>query len=211
MYIFILDIFARLKIQGGLVFNTLLIIFLGIGAYAYIKKSTFTPETFGLSLKNWRPAVKEAITWSIGFIVIAIVLKWLIITTIPAFQTMPLLTMNVFYSFGWLKSSLFVLVYALAVPAQEITIRCAFQGSLQHFLDGKYATTKAILIASFIFSAFHLIANPFFAYGTFIPSILWGILFARNPSLLGVSISHIILGIFFIYFEYLPIPGLVQL
>ena len=62
-----------------------------------------------------------------------------------------------------------------------------------------------------IFSVFHLIVNPYFAYGTFLIGLFWGALFNKTQPIIGVSISHIILGVFFFYFGFFPIVDLVKL
>jgi len=63
-YIFILDFMSWLEMQSGIVFSTLLIIALGSIGYRFIKHSTLPDETFGLTLKNWKPAVIDALVWT---------------------------------------------------------------------------------------------------------------------------------------------------
>lgn len=210
-YIYVYDFTSRRYGPSGMVLNTVITLILGLVGYIYIRRSSFPKEIFGLTLKNWKPALREAVLGSIGLILFSLVMKWLYITFVPGHEQDAYLTLNVFHRVGWSNALSMILVYAAFVPAQEIIIRCAVQGSLQHFLAGRFATLKAILITSFVFSVFHLIADPLFAYWSLVPSLFWGVLFARNPSLLGVSISHLILGVYFIWFDFLPIEDLVHM
>jgi len=209
-YVFILDAFIRWNLTSGIFFSTFLIATWGMIGYQFIKLSPLPKEVYGLTLKNWQPAVISAINWSFGFILAALTLKWIVITIIPPFKGMPILSLSVFHKLGWFNCVGILISYALFVPLQELISRGILQGSLQYLLSGKYATPIAIVITSLVFSALHLIAHPIIAYTVFIPSIFWGILFAKNKSLIGVSVSHIILGIFFLYFEYLPLSDLIK-
>ena len=209
-YIFMLDLLARQNVRSGMYLNSGLIVVLGIVGMVYIRKSSVPREVFGLSLKNWKSAVKEAVIGSLGLISLGILVKWGLVSLFPHLQEDPFLSLNMFHAFGWGKAFMIIGIYAIFIPFQEIIIRCAVQGSLQYFFSGRLAIAKAILTTSLMFSVLHLIADPVFAYFSLIPSIFWGILYARNPSLLGVSISHFIVGIFAIWFEFLPLKDLVQ-
>lgn len=210
-YVYVFDFTSRRYGSSGTLLNSSIILILGLIGYIYIRRSSFSREIFGLTLKNWKPAVREAILGSVGLILFSLAMKWLYITFVPGHEHDAYLTLNVFHKVGWAKALLMILAYAAFIPAQEIITRCAVQGSLQHFFQGKFATMKAILVTSFVFSVLHLIADPLFAYWTLVPSIFWGVLFARNPSLLGVSVSHFILGVYFIWFDFLPIEDLVHM
>ena len=82
-----------------------------------------------------------------------------------------------------------------ASPLQEFLVRGILQGTLEEFLIGKYRVLLAILISNLIFSFIHLPLSMFMVALTFFAGLFWGWLYSRQKSILGVSISHFILGI----------------
>ena len=57
-----------------------------------------------------------------------------------------------------------------------------------------------------MFCATHLHMSSTFALLVVVPSVFWGILFARQGSLIGVSISHVLIGLWTLF--VLGLPGL---
>jgi membrane protease YdiL (CAAX protease family) len=80
---------------------------------------------------------------------------------------------------------------------QEFIARGVIISTILNFLEGvKHSGLGAIIMSSMLFSAQHLhLPSIAFAVLVFIPGIFWGWLFVRHRSILGVSISHIITGI----------------
>ena len=91
-------------------------------------------------------------------------------------------------------------VYSILAPVQEFIARGVIQSSLQKILVGKNKVTLAIILSNLTFSGFHIHMDMKFAILTLVPGIFWGIMYARQDSLLGPSISHIIIGIFALLF-----------
>jgi hypothetical protein len=91
-------------------------------------------------------------------------------------------------------------IYVLLSPVQEFVARGVLQGSLQEFLTGRNGVLKAILISNLIFSTFHLFVSPYFAVAAFLSGIFWGWLYSRHRTLIGVSVSHILVGAWTLYF-----------
>ena len=102
------------------------------------------------------------------------------------------------YAFGLMA------VYCLFVPVQELIARGAMQSSLHEFLAGKHNTLWAILLSTLMFSQIHLHLNPGYAIAAFFPSLFWGAMYARQRSLLGATVSHILIGVFVAFFLGLP-------
>lgn len=48
--------------------------------------------------------------------------------------------------------------------------------------------------ANIIFSAAHLYVSPGLAVMAFVAGLFWGWLYARQGTLVGVSVSHVLLG-----------------
>jgi|MudIll2142460700_1097286.scaffolds.fasta_scaffold65659_3 hypothetical protein len=170
-----------------------------------IRRSGYPRETYGLTLRNWPRDVAVALTWTAGFAVVLTGLKWLAVGLSPALAREPFLRLAfVREDLGFILPD--ALLYGAFAPVQELVARGAMQGSLMKLLSGRFVTTRAILISTLAFTATHLHLSIGFALVSAVPSIFWGVLFARRRSLLGVSVSHVLLGWFAVY--VLGVPGI---
>jgi len=89
-----------------------------------------------------------------------------------------------------------MLIYAASCVVQEIIVRSALQSGLSLFLRGKGATVRAVLVAALLFAVNHLHMSSYFAAAAFVPGVVWGIMYTKRPHVLGVTLSHIVLGAF---------------
>lgn len=161
-----------------------------------MRNSQYTLDDYGFNTDAWRQKVPEALLWTLGFIVFATGLKYILIHTTDSYQGQELLSFVGYKNVGVTTAALTTILYCIFAPVQEFLARGLTQSSLSRFLKGKHINTKAILITTLLFSTTHLHLNTYFALAVIIPSIFWGIMYARQKSLLGVSISHIIIGIY---------------
>jgi membrane protease YdiL (CAAX protease family) len=69
------------------------------------------------------------------------------------------------------------------------------QGALTRMLTGRMVPLKAILVANAVFSVSHQHLGLGYALVVFVPGLFWGWLYHRQGSLLGVSVSHAIIGL----------------
>lgn len=184
------------------IFTPLFTIAIGIMSFAYAWKSMYPLKEFGLHLNNWKSDVIEALKWTAWFIAGLLLLKWMA-SYIPGspFYGRPVIDPISMDKYG--SPSLTVMIflfYALLVPVQELVARAVIQSSLMRVFSGKWGVLNAILLSNLMFSAFHLYLEMSFAIMTFIPGIFWGYLFAKQKGMVGVSVSHIIIGIFALVF-----------
>ena len=56
-----------------------------------------------------------------------------------------------------------------------------------------------------MFTQIHLHLTPGYAIAVFFPSLFWGALYARHRTLVGVSVSHILIGVYVAFFLGLPL------
>ena len=88
-------------------------------------------------------------------------------------------------------------IYALMVPLQEVAIRGSMQSSLFAILRGSRLKRHlvAIVVSNLVFGIFHL--NFTFAYAAVAAGfgLLWGAIYARQGSLVGATVSHILVGL----------------
>ena len=53
----------------------------------------------------------------------------------------------------------------------------------------------SLVLANALFAAIHSHISPWTVLMVFVPGLVWGVLYARHRSLLGVAVSHAIVGI----------------
>ncbi|OVE81146.1 hypothetical protein BVY03_04465 [bacterium K02(2017)] len=171
-----------------------------------MKLSGFPWATYGLTLKNWKPSLWQSLKWTFVFLLLVTGLKMICLQIIPSWKNEPLFSMYGFVRYPTLSKAIsLMLVYALFAPVQEFIARGAMQSSLQEFLAGKRATFWAIILSTLMFAQIHLHMTPAYALAAFFPSLFWGALYAKQRSLLGVSVSHIIIGIYVAFFLGAPL------
>jgi membrane protease YdiL (CAAX protease family) len=125
--------------------------------------------------------------------VVAVLLKMLLVATVPAMHGQPIFKM---FAAGESFNPWLALAYVLFVPFQELIYRGGVQGALEHFLTGRWRSWMAILGSNVIFSAGHLYISAGLAATAFVAGLFWGWLYSRQRGLAGVSVSHVLLGFF---------------
>ena len=93
--------------------------------------------------------------------------------------------------------TLSLIMYILFSPVQELIFRGFIQTSWQRFSSGRHRTLVSILVTSILYLNVHFYWSASFI--VLIPSFLWGWLFARQRTLIGVSMGHMLLGIWVIW------------
>jgi membrane protease YdiL (CAAX protease family) len=169
-----------------------------------IRQSKLPISIFGLTLKNWKVALKESLLWSALIVGVLVLIKWILIHQVSKYHDLPLFDFNLsskrYLAFNFI-------LYGLHSPIQEFIARGVLQGSLQHFFTGRNVTLRAIIISNALFSATHVhLMSGLLGVIVFIPGLLWGWLYSRHQNLIGVSISHLLIGwsaLFFLNIESL--------
>jgi hypothetical protein len=181
----------------------LILAFSGI-LYAMIRQSGEPISSYGLTLNGWRPALSEALLFTLPILAVATIGKWLLVRTVPEYAHLST------FSFGGALNpaatsqavrlaAIMSVAYVFIVPFQEFVARGALQAPLQRFLTGPRSTWIAILVANGLFIASHLHLSTSFAIMSFLPGLFWGWLFSRNQTLVGPLVSHILVGWYGLY------------
>ncbi|WP_162264091.1 cyclic nucleotide-binding domain-containing protein [Legionella waltersii] len=174
--------------------------------FSIVRQSSYPLSFYGFNKENLFKNCSEAILYSIPIMGLILLLKWWLIVSIPSLHHLALFDPSAIFQHGVtfsLKIYLIsILLYSVFTPAQEFVVRGCIQTSLQHLLDGPHAQVKwkAIFISNLIFASAHSHLSMGFALSTFIPGIFWGWLFYRQKSLIGVSISHFLIGVWAVFF-----------
>jgi len=153
---------------------------------------------FGVTLKNWKKYALEGVVFSLPFLILAFLIKWYLVTYIPQFQGMEIAnwyavdyTAPIPPKFQFLIGS----TYIFLSPMQEFLARGMLQSSLQAVLSGRYAPLWAIILSNLVFASFHVQLSPILSLFALIFGLFWGWIYHRQGSLVGCSISHILIGV----------------
>ena len=197
LYVFSLQVIASwAKAASTTTVVSVNIIFLFAAmSFFVIKKGGYPYSMYGLTIENWRQSLFESMLLLLPILMLLGILKWLYLKWVPGIQEYPLLSLGQHLNLS--KSSLILTccAYSVFAPVQEFIARGCFQSSFQNFLVGKYRTLTAIVISNLMFSMTHLHISISFALVAFIPGLFWGWQYARHKTLIGISISHIIIGL----------------
>ena len=171
-----------------------LLVLTTLGAAWMVRSSGLPPATFGLSWQRWRWVLTDSLLWTGLFCLGMTAAKWGLLHTVPRFAGLHLLQ-------PWASAAgtgATVLAYSLYVllsPMQEFVARGLMQGSLQRMLTGPRAPVRAVLAANAVFSLSHQHLGLGYALAVFFPGLLWGWMYHRHGSLLGVCVSHVLIGL----------------
>lgn len=165
--------------------------------FVFVRVSGYPARFFGLTLQGAGRHVREAVLLTLPWLAGAVLLKWALVSWVPAMHGLPLLQMFSAPPPGLPASGFnpwLALAYVVFAPFQELIYRGGVQGPLAHFLTGRGRDWQAIVGANIIFSSAHLYVSTGLAVTAFVAGLFWGWLYARQRGLAGVSVSHILLG-----------------
>lgn len=193
LYTILSDIFSRSPQYFLYCFLALALIFLT----TLMIKSGYSMEFYGITTRNWKNATLESLVCSVLMILIITLIKYFSIQLAPQLSQEPLIRIQQEVpqwqeegSFFWLF--LYIIV---SIPIQELIFRGCLQGTIQHFLISPYKGLIANFTTSLIFCMTHFFISPTFAFFTMVVSLIWGAMYIHQKTLIGVTLSHILVGI----------------
>mgnify|MGYP005857259377 CR=1 FL=1 len=158
-------------------FGMLVIITSILIVYSLIRKKSL--KSLGIRLDNLKQSLILNLSYSAIFVLLMLTLYYLNMIREP---TLP-------------KWSMFFLFYVfISSPSQEFLYRSYLFNLFDHYkIKSNYTR---VLFSSFTYAFLHLIYLDFTTFLTpFLIGIGWGIIYQKYPNLIGVSISHAILGV----------------
>lgn len=172
----------------------------------FLRRNKNFLHLFGIRMPtDWKNDLSEALLVTSGLIIALIQIKLLLIQTVPSLAQFPLFH----HPLTDLPYDLFMIaVYLLVVPIQELVARGALQSSFNMFFYDETTLRRqiyAILLSNALFAVLHAYLSASFAIITFLPGLVWGVLYARQDSLFGVTVSHMIFGVWGIHILRIPI------
>lgn len=171
-----------------------LLVLMAAGSVWIMKTSGFPYETFGFTLARWRAVLVEALAWSAAFCVVMTAAKAALLRWGDGYGHLALVS-PWRSADGPLATALAYGFYTLLAPVQEFVARGLLQGSLLKLFTGRHVGLRAVVVANAIFSISHQHLGPTYALAVFIPGLFWGWMYHRQRSLVGVSVSHAIIGL----------------
>ncbi len=206
LYMFALVLMQPLKtlVPDSTAFSVVVLVGFAFGLWMNIRTSMFPASAYGFTLAHWRPALREALLFSLPFLALIVGLKWVLLRNSPAFEGQRLFDFYRHTGLGTGGTFLVVLAYALFVPVQEMVARSGIQSSLMMFLRPRHRVTMSVFMSALLFSATHLHTSFEFAALVFPMGLFWGWLYARHPTLVGVVFSHLLIGIWAVFVVSFP-------
>lgn len=167
---------------------------------------TQVPLTFfGLNSNNLWRSVRESAIISIIFCATATIVKYLFLTFGYLSSDFVLFENNTGFSSSFeidsYKLLYLSLLYVSICPIEEFIIRGLLQTSFYYFCSGKKIERViiSICISNLLFSMIHTHHSFIVAIGAILPGVMWGYMYYKQKSLVGVTLSHIIIGYYIIY------------
>ncbi|MCB9742584.1 MAG: cyclic nucleotide-binding domain-containing protein [Alphaproteobacteria bacterium] len=169
----------------------------------YARSIRLPREAFGVTLSGWRPALREALLASAAVMLALVAVKWALVSWVPAYQGVPVFdVLDVTREHGRSDAEqlrvvgLSMLVYTLVGGFQELYARGMLQGQLYRFFSPRIEHPwPSILVSNLLFASIHVSWSASLTVFSFFGGLLWGWLYARRPTLLGPTVSHVLLGI----------------
>lgn len=207
LYMYAMVLIQPLKrvVPDTTVFSVLVLLGFALGLVLNIRASMFPASAYGFTLAGWRPALREAVLFSLPFLVLTVLAKWLLLqTSSPHLAGRALFDLYRPAGLGVAGTLWVVLAYVLFVPVQEMVARSGIQSSLMMFLRPRHRVAMSIFMSTLLFSATHLHTSFEFAVAVFPLGLFWGWLYSRHPTLVGVVASHLLIGVFAVFVVSFP-------
>lgn len=196
----------KISLANSAIFSMVILLIFAFSFLVMILHSKQPWSFYGFRFENWAGIVRESLLWSGLFIAAIIGLKWLLIGLFPSDINNKLFDPPLQYTSQAVIEA--GMIYVLLVFLQEFIARGVLQSSLQNFLHGKWVTAKAIILSSLLFSITHIHFSTVFSLIVLVPSLFWGVLYSKQGSLLGVCVSHFIIGAW--VFFLMGFPGITE-
>jgi membrane protease YdiL (CAAX protease family) len=169
-----------------------------------LRNSPYPASIFGLTLKNWKQSSLEAVFYSVLVMYGITFAKLAAMAFLPSFADRLLIepygglilhcsSSLSHQSLWWVTMIAYVF---FASPVQEIVTRGCLQSCLQQFFVMKHKELLAILLTNLVFAICHAMNSPYIAMAVFPVGLFWGWLRYKQNSLVGVCLSHSLIGFY---------------
>lgn len=151
-----------------------------------IQKSGFSLADLGITIKGTKESIRRMVPGTLTACAALIALKGLFIVAGVNGMNNEFFIME---NFDWL-----FVIYLPVAALQEFLSRGVIQTAIESVIDERHATFWAILTASALFGLVHIQLSVGIAFASFICGLYWGYVYSKQKCLVGVSISHFLIG-----------------
>jgi len=182
-----------------LLLNIPIIVIFASALFVVLWRSGFPMKMYGLHLEHAGHYAWQAVLWTSPLLVLIVLVKWWLLQTNPEMAGQPLFEGGDKLRESFTFTVVSIIGYSVLAPVQEFITRSGIQSALAVHLAGKHAKINAYLIACLMFSFSHIHLAPIMVLMVTPLGLFWGWIFMRQQSLVGVSVSHILVGVFALY------------
>jgi membrane protease YdiL (CAAX protease family) len=155
--------------------------------FRMIRGSRLPLRDFGVTFSRWKRSVTESVAVSALVIGVLVLVKFLANQYSPGtFRESQIFDMKYF--------NLSYVAYIVVAPLQEFIARGTAQSTLERLFVGKNKGFLAIVVTSFLFGSLHVYSSFHLAIAAVLSGWLWGWMYNRQKSLVGVGLSHFLIG-----------------
>ncbi|MEX2531594.1 MAG: GAF domain-containing protein [Gemmatimonadota bacterium] len=154
----------------------------------FSRRNDIPLSEFGVATQGWKRYAFEGALFAIPLILLMPVVKRLMFG-----DTEPLITFARYAEYPRMLFTFDLLFYIPHSFLQELAARGLIQGSLTRFLVDSNPLV-AVAVTSAIFGVGHLYAGISFAFLTLVVSFIFGLIYLRQGSLVGVTVTHVLCG-----------------
>lgn len=168
---------------------------MAVVAVGWGRRSGLPMRVFGLTWDDGLACARQAVLWTLPVLALLTLLKWSLCAWVDSFANEPVFPgLHDPFAMDALGPTL---AYVVFVPVQEFVARGATQGPLFEFFSGsaRRRWVLAIVVSNTLFAVTHLHLTLAYVTVAFVGGLLWGALFARQQSLVGPVVSHVLVGI----------------
>lgn len=190
--------------------STVFIAVIAVMIFIFMTQHHFKLYEFGLTLRQWKKNAMQAIIFSLPLVILYTVVKAIFVFVLASDSTESLFSpYNYFQNHHHIDTTLYVttwLAYILLVPLQEFVVRGALQSSFKKFLPGSGTSNdwQAIILANLMFAMMLAHTDIKLALSSLLPGLFFGWLYNRQESLLGVCLSHCLIGSYVLFILGMP-------
>ncbi len=152
-----------------------------------LRKLDYNREFYGLTLRDCKKQIVEAVLYSIPIILFFVCVKWILIQFYPKFESLPLFY---FESENWKL----VVAYLIFIPIEEFVVRGLLQSVFRSFMQNKAQIFVPIICSNLFYEFVQGLRNYWYGLTIFAVGIMWGYLYEKHRSLVGVVVSHALIG-----------------
>jgi CRP-like cAMP-binding protein len=146
-WIFLVTILTKYvgKLNHTSVISLPLILIYFVVCMVHVKTSIFPPKFYGFTLSNWGKNAIEAILYSLPIMLLITLGKWMLIKHVPFFSNDQITALSVIENS---KNLIYILIYILFCPFQEMIVRGVIQSSIKFSLSGPNAILWSIVLSN---------------------------------------------------------------